>query len=276
MGLTEKQDGRPGIWMAQAFSTSPIVRQIHRTVGPAGQICDRSDLPHFQPDRNVRCCFQYYVYSESDRFKFGPMKWFSQQDWMSYEVPQSFADTVLLFNCWMEFNETWQEATPQLSLPNLCYWANRKSKMAALAFDWLRHFRLLSNCWMEFNETWLGASTHYPLASLSFSGKSLSACIPFQKEVLRYTIVALWASCHYWTLSDLFTLSCLWVQGIIAYAPTLLQLEILFAIIWHRWVKVQSLWVLHVLCTNIFNASRSRSWKLYIYCNLYIVLEASL
>ena len=30
---------------------------------PAGQICDRSDLPHFQPDRNVRCCFQYYVYS---------------------------------------------------------------------------------------------------------------------------------------------------------------------------------------------------------------------
>ena len=36
-------------------------------IGPAGQICYRSDLPHFQPDRNVRCCFQYYVYSESDR-----------------------------------------------------------------------------------------------------------------------------------------------------------------------------------------------------------------
>ena len=62
------------------FMQKPSVRQIHRTVRPARQICDRSDLPHFQPDRNVRCCFQYYVYyvySESDRYKFGPMKWFS-------------------------------------------------------------------------------------------------------------------------------------------------------------------------------------------------------
>ena len=25
-------------------------------------MCDRSNLPHFQPDRNVQCCFQYYVY----------------------------------------------------------------------------------------------------------------------------------------------------------------------------------------------------------------------
>ena len=49
-------------------------------IGPAGQICDQFDLPHFQPDWNVRCCFHYYVYyvySESDRYKFGPMKWFS-------------------------------------------------------------------------------------------------------------------------------------------------------------------------------------------------------
>ena len=71
------------------------VRQIHRPVGPAGQICDWSDLPHFQPDRNVRCCFQYYVYSESesDRYMFGPMKCFSKQDRITYEVPQSFADT---------------------------------------------------------------------------------------------------------------------------------------------------------------------------------------
>ena len=56
------------------------VRQIHWTVRPAGQICDQSDLPYFWPDWNVRCCFQYYVYyvySESDRYKFGPMKWFS-------------------------------------------------------------------------------------------------------------------------------------------------------------------------------------------------------
>ena len=45
------------------FLNDTSVCQIYRTVGPAGQICDRSDLPHFQPDRNVRCCFQYFVYT---------------------------------------------------------------------------------------------------------------------------------------------------------------------------------------------------------------------
>ena len=33
--------------------------------------------------------------------------------------------------------------------------ADRKNKMAALASDWLKHFRLLLwNRWAEFNETW--------------------------------------------------------------------------------------------------------------------------
>ena len=33
--------------------------------------------------------------------------------------------------------------------------ANRKNKMAALASDWLRHFRLLLwNRWTEYNKTW--------------------------------------------------------------------------------------------------------------------------
>ena len=32
--------------------------------------------------------------------------------------------------------------------------ADRKNKMAALSFDWLRHFGLLWNCWKEVNETW--------------------------------------------------------------------------------------------------------------------------
>ena len=35
------------------------------------------------------------------------------------------------------------------------FWVDRKNKMAALASDWLRHFRLLLwNRWTEFNETW--------------------------------------------------------------------------------------------------------------------------
>ena len=45
--------------------------------------------------------------------------------------------------------------------------------MAALAFDWLRHFRLLLwNRWTEFNETWQEATSQSHLQSLCFSGRS--------------------------------------------------------------------------------------------------------
>ena len=45
--------------------------------------------------------------------------------------------------------------------------------MAALASDWLRHFRLLLwNCWTELNETWREARSQRPLPSLCFSGRS--------------------------------------------------------------------------------------------------------
>ena len=51
--------------------------------------------------------------------------------------------------------------------------ADRKNKMAALASDWLRHFRLLLwNRWAEFNETWQEARSQRPLPSLCFSGRS--------------------------------------------------------------------------------------------------------
>ena len=51
--------------------------------------------------------------------------------------------------------------------------ADRKNKMAALASDWLRHFRLLLwNRWMELNETWQEARSKRPLPSLCFSGWS--------------------------------------------------------------------------------------------------------
>ena len=45
--------------------------------------------------------------------------------------------------------------------------------MAALASDWLRHFRLLHwNRLTEFNETWQKARSQRPLPSLCFSGRS--------------------------------------------------------------------------------------------------------
>ena len=51
--------------------------------------------------------------------------------------------------------------------------ADRKNKMAALASDWLRHFRLLLwNCWTEFNETWQEARSQRPILSLCLWGRS--------------------------------------------------------------------------------------------------------
>ena len=49
--------------------------------------------------------------------------------------------------------------------------ADRKNNMAALASDWLRHFRLLLwNRWTEFNDTWQEARSQCPLPSLCFFG----------------------------------------------------------------------------------------------------------
>ena len=49
--------------------------------------------------------------------------------------------------------------------------AHRKNKMAALASDWLRHFRLLLwNLWTEFNKTWQKTRSQRPLPSMCFSG----------------------------------------------------------------------------------------------------------
>ena len=80
---------------------------------------------------------------------------------------------LLLWNRWMEFNWTWQEARSQRPLPSLCFLADRKNKMAALASDWLRQFRLLIwNRWMEFNEIWQEARSQRPLPILCFSGRS--------------------------------------------------------------------------------------------------------
>ena len=53
------------------------------------------------------------------------------------------------------------------------FWADWENKMAALASNWLRHFRLLLwNRWKEFNETWQEARSQCPLPSLCFSGRS--------------------------------------------------------------------------------------------------------
>ena len=79
--------------------------------------------------------------------------------------------------------------------------ADQKNKMAALASDWLRHFRLLLwNPWTACNETWQEERSLRPLPSLCFSGLSEKQD-GRQKGSTLYSgarYVALWASCSFY------------------------------------------------------------------------------
>ena len=86
----------------------------------------------------------------------------------------------LTFNIFDFFSETPEKNSTKLDrkqdlnvLYQVCVFrADWKNKMAALASDWLRHFRLLHwNRWTEFNETWQEARSQRPLPSLCFSGR---------------------------------------------------------------------------------------------------------
>ena len=71
--------------------------------------------------------------------------------------------------------------------------ANRKNKMAALASDWLRHFRLLLwNRWTEFNETWQVARFQRPLPSLCFLGRLKNKIAALASDLLRHFRLLLW------------------------------------------------------------------------------------
>ena len=74
-----------------------------------------------------------------------------------------------IWNYRTEFKETWQEARSQLrsSIKFVFFGADRKTKMVALASDWLRLFFLLL-LWTEFNETRQEAEPRPPLPTLRF------------------------------------------------------------------------------------------------------------
>ena len=76
---------------------------------------------------------------------------------------------LFVFSETVEWKSTKFDRNLSNPLPNLCFWADRKTKNAALASDWPRHFWLLLwNCWTEFNETWQEASSQHPIPSLCF------------------------------------------------------------------------------------------------------------
>ena len=147
-GRSEKQDGRPGLWLAETFSTSPLkpLNGIQRNLTGSKISTSSTKFVFFGP--------------------IGKTRW---PPWplIGWDIFDFSSETA-------ERNSTKLDRKQDLNvLYQVCVFrADRKNKIAALASDWLRHFRLLLwNRWTEFNETWQEARSQRPLPSLCFSGR---------------------------------------------------------------------------------------------------------
>ena len=146
---SEKQDGRSGLWLAETFSTS--------TLKPL--------------NGNQRNLTGSKITTPSTKFVFfGPIGKTKWPPWplICWDIFDFSSETT-------ERNSTKLDRKQDLNaLYQVCVFrADRKNKMAALASDWPRHFRLLLwNGWTEFNETWQEARYQRPLPNLCFSSRS--------------------------------------------------------------------------------------------------------
>ena len=148
-GRSEKQDGRPGLWLLRHFLLFlwNCWTEFNETWQEA-----RSQSPL------------------QSLFFFGPIGKLRWLPWplIGWDIFDFSSETT-------ELNLTKLDRKQDLkALYWVCvYWADWKNKMAARASDWLRHFRLLLwNRWIEFNETWQEVRSKRPLPNLCFSGRS--------------------------------------------------------------------------------------------------------
>ena len=129
-GWSKKQDGRPGLWLGETFSTSPMK--------PLNRI--KQNLTGSK------------ITTSSTKFVFfGPIGITRWPSWplIGWDIFDFFSETA-------ERNSMKLDRKQDLNiLYQVCVFrADRKNKMAVLASDWLRHFWLLLwNCLTEFNET---------------------------------------------------------------------------------------------------------------------------
>ena len=166
---SEKQDGRPGLWLAETFSTSPL-----KPLNGIQQNLTGSKIS-----------------TPSTKFVFfGPIGKTRWPPWplIGREIFDFSSETA-------EPNSTKFDRKQDLkALYQVCVvWADRKNKMAAPASDWPGHFRLLSrNRLTEFNESWQEARSQRPLPSLCFSGQSEKQDGRLASDWLRYFLLLLW------------------------------------------------------------------------------------
>ena len=148
-GWSEKQDGRPGLWLTETFSTSPLksLKGILRNLTGSKITTSSTKFVFFGPIRKTR--WPPWPPIDWDIFDF------------SFETAERNSKKL---DRMQDYNVLYQVCV---------FRADQKNKMAALASDWLRHFRLLLwNHWIEFNETWQEARSQRLLPSLCFSGQS--------------------------------------------------------------------------------------------------------
>ena len=110
-GRSEKQNGRPGLWLAETFLTYSSEQNSTKLDG--------------KQDFNV---LYHVCVVQVDRDKMA--------------ILASYKLRLLLLNCWTEFKETWQEARFQHPLQSFCF-SGRSEKQDGCPGLWLRHFRLL-------------------------------------------------------------------------------------------------------------------------------------
>ena len=148
-GRSEKQDGHPGLWLAETFSTSSLKPLNGIQLNLTGSKISTSSTK--------------FVF-------FGPIGKTRWPPWplIGWDIFDFFSETA-------ERNSMKLDRKQDLNVFYLVcvFRADRKNKIAALVSDWLRHFRLLLwNRWMEFNETWQEARSKRPLPSLCFLRRS--------------------------------------------------------------------------------------------------------
>ena len=193
-GRSEKQDGRPGLWLAETFSTSPLkplnrIRQnltgskistsstkfvffgsIGKTRWPPWPLIgwyifnfssETTERNSTKLDRkqDLNVLYQVWVFRVDRKKKMATLA----SDWLRHFQ-------LLIWTRWMEFNEIWEEARFQRPLPSFS--GRSGKKMGVPVSRWLRNFQLfLLNRWTELNQTWQVARSQCPLSSLCFLGR---------------------------------------------------------------------------------------------------------
>ena len=148
-GRSEKQDGRPGLWLAETFPTSPLkpLNGIQRNLTESNISTSSTKFVFFGPIGKTR--WPPWSLIGWDIFYFSSET--PEQNFMKLDRKQDL--NVLYQVC--------------------VFRGDRINKMAAVASDWLRHFLLLLwNRWTECSETWQKATSQRPQPSLCFLGRS--------------------------------------------------------------------------------------------------------